>query len=123
MQPSEDLHLKIKPGLISAYRRALSLALLGLSTKTKAKNVGARQIGLSEAHAEYVMDDEAKKYTPQVQYSLWVTGLSQWWFMSYYPGLRPLLKSVEPDEKWHKAFDQYVPGFLDEVEEAKRRLS
>ena len=73
-------------------------------------------------HVEYLIDKEAKKYTQQVQLALWVTGLPKWYFMSYFPGLPPLLKEVEPDQKWQKAFDDHVPGFLAEIETIKEVL-
>ena len=31
-----------------------------------------------------------------------VTGLAAWWFMSYYPGLDPLILQVERDEYTEK---------------------
>jgi len=74
-------------------------------------------------HVEYLLDKDAKKYTQQVQFSLWVTGLPKWYFMSYFPGLPPLLKEVLPDPKWQKAFDTHVPTFLAEVEAIKEKLS
>lgn len=74
-------------------------------------------------HVEYLMDAKATKYTPQVQFSLWVTGLPQWWFMSYFPGLPPLLKEVLPDPKWQDAFSEHVPIFLGEVAAIRERLA
>ena len=73
-------------------------------------------------HVQYLLDGDAIKYTPQVQYSLWVTGLPTWYFMSYYPGLRPLLVACEPDADWQKAFNANVDKFLDEVHAATEAL-
>lgn len=46
------------------------------------------------------------KYVQQVQGSMYVTGRKVWWFISYYPGLDPLLLKIERDEgfieKLHK---------------------
>src|SRR5262249_4377321 len=39
------------------------------------------------------------KYLPQVHFSLFVTRREWWDFMSYYPGLRPLLVRTVPDER------------------------
>lgn len=39
-------------------------------------------------------------YVPQVQGSMLVTGYKGWWFLSYYPGLKPLVIRVERDEKY-----------------------
>lgn len=66
-------------------------------------------------HMLYLLGGDAKQYAPQVQFSLWVTGLPTWYFMSYYPGLPPLLKTVEPDPEYQDAFLQTVPLFLDEM--------
>ena len=44
-------------------------------------------------------------YLPQVQMSLFVTGLKYWDFMSYYPGLEPLLVRCYPDKNFHKALE------------------
>lgn len=37
-------------------------------------------------------------YKIQVQGSLMVTGYKAWWFVSYYPGLKPLILKIERDE-------------------------
>lgn len=68
-------------------------------------------------HVESLLSGDVPKYTPQVQYSLWVTGLPAWYFMSYYPGLPPVLKRVEPDPEYQKAFDEHVPVFTAELAE------
>ena len=39
-----------------------------------------------------------KFYAPQVHFSMAVTGLKRWAFMSYFPGLDPLIVTVERDE-------------------------
>ena len=41
-------------------------------------------------------------YAPQVHFSMAVTGLPAWWFMSYFPGLDPLILQVERDEYTEK---------------------
>ena len=74
-------------------------------------------------------------YVPQVQFSLWVTGLSRWYFMSYArtpedpllawrPGtsMPPLLLEVEPDPRWQDAFDEHVPTFVAEMLAAREEL-
>lgn len=63
----------------------------------------------------------------QVQFSLWLTGIQTWYFMSYpkaredqpwRPGasLPPLLVRVEPDPRYQDALSEHVPAFLTEVE-------
>jgi len=41
-------------------------------------------------------------YAPQVHFSMAVTGLAAWWFMSYYPGLDPLIVLIERDDYTEK---------------------
>ena len=41
-------------------------------------------------------------YGPQVHFSMAVTGLKRWAFMSYFPGLDPLIVTVERDEYTEK---------------------
>ena len=72
-------------------------------------------------HMLYLMDDEAKQYTPQVQYSLWITQLPVWYFMSYYPGLPPLLREIKPDPDWQAAFDEHMPEFIAELQDAVKQ--
>src|SRR6056297_1695802 len=55
------------------------------------------------------------EYKIQVQGSLMVTGLDYWYFMSYYPGLKPLVLKVERDEN-------LVPQIRDAVENFCRDL-
>lgn len=50
-------------------------------------------------------------YAPQVHFSMAVTGIRAWWFMSYYPGLDPLIVLVEWDEytdKVKSALDEFI---------------
>lgn len=37
-------------------------------------------------------------YAPQVHFSMAITGATGWYFLSYFPGLEPLLLLVEPDD-------------------------
>lgn len=75
----------------------------------------------AETHVQYLLYDD-DVYTQQVQFSLWVTGLPSWYFLSYYPGLRPVLKQEKPLEKWMAAFDDVVPQVIAEIHEAEVRL-
>ena len=44
-------------------------------------------------------------YAPQVHFSMAVTGIGAWWFMSYYPGLDPLIVTVWRDDYTKKVAD------------------
>ena len=54
-------------------------------------------------------------YAPQVHWSMAVTGIRQWYFMSYYPGLDPLVKLVEADEYTDKVAEA-LAQFSDKLE-------
>jgi exodeoxyribonuclease (lambda-induced) len=70
-------------------------------------------------NAYYLRDECPKKYMPQVQGSMWVTGMSQWWFMSYHPHYPPLLVLVDSDPAWQRAIDQIVVPFAKNLEEMR----
>lgn len=62
-----------------------------------------------DTHVGYVLDGELPSaYKLQVHGSMAVTGLPRWWFISYFPGLNPLVLCVERDE-----FTEIVAGALD----------
>jgi hypothetical protein len=72
-----------------------------------------------DKHVEYLLDNELPSdHKMQVHGSMAVTGLNAWWFMSYFPGLRPLIIRVERDE-----FTNKLDAVLDEfvIEYAKVR--
>ncbi len=57
-----------------------------------------------ETHAGYLLDGDILPgdYKYQVHGHLLVTGAPVCWFMSYCPGMRPLLLKIEPDETTEK---------------------
>ena len=64
-------------------------------------------------------------HIPQVQGSMMITGFSHWWFMSYYPGLPPLIIDVPRDDVFCSALEVELQSFcarLDEVEAKLRGL-
>ena len=51
-------------------------------------------------HVRYLLSGEVpEEYLAQVHFSLYVTGLSHWYFMSYRRMMPPLILRVERDEK------------------------
>ncbi len=51
------------------------------------------------AHVKYLLDDKMpSEYIPQVQGNMYITDREWWAFLSYYPGLEPLLLTVERNE-------------------------
>jgi len=52
-----------------------------------------------DTHVEYLLDGVLPKiYVPQVHWSMAITGLPVWYFISYFPALNPLIVKVERDE-------------------------
>ena len=53
----------------------------------------------ASTHIGYLRGGELPPYyKPQVHFSMAVTGLDRWWFMSYYPGIDPLIVLVDRDD-------------------------
>ena len=61
-------------------------------------------------------------YVQQVQGSMLVTGRKWWDFMSYYPGLSPLILRVERDEKFIALLESQLSVFCEQLEDMTRRL-
>jgi putative phage-type endonuclease len=77
---------------------------------------------MAKTHVEYLLAGEVpKEYRTQIAHSMIVSGLRVWYFMSYYPGIEPVIIKVEWDEytdKVQKAFN----AMLDKLSAAKERL-
>lgn len=56
------------------------------------------------------------EHVAQVQGSLWVTGRQWWSFMSYSPGLPPLITRVERDESYIATLAKAVDAFNEELD-------
>lgn len=73
-----------------------------------------------DTHVNYLMEGELpNEYRLQVHGSMAVTGLNVWWFMSYFPGLEPLILKVERDsftEKVSKELDKFLIEYASERE-------
>ena len=67
-------------------------------------DVGGPSEEQPETHAGYLLDGDIlpQDYKYQVHGHLLVTGAPCCWFMSYCPGMRPLLLKIEPDETTEK---------------------
>jgi len=74
---------------------------------------------LPATHISYLLRGKVPaKYIPQLQGCMYVCGPErQWWdFMSYCPGLEPLIVRVKRDEDYIAALDSALSGFLDQME-------
>ena len=78
-------------------------------------------------HLRYLRtpDEVPSAYWLQVQFSLWVSDLPRWWFMSWagWPNVPALLVEVEPDETTQTALDEVMPEVLGEIAERKAWLA
>lgn len=75
-------------------------------------------------HVGYLIDNKLPTdYIQQVQGELFVTGREWWDFISYYPGMKPLLLRVERDEKFLKALSIELEIFCQELEETVKKIS
>ena len=79
-----------------------------------------------DTHVEYLIDGVLpKKYAPQVHWSMAITGLDAWYFMSYFPNLRSLIVKVERDEyteKIESAALEFAERYQAEVESIIERI-
>ena len=78
---------------------------------------------LIHTHVGYLLSGKLPTiYIPQVQGSMLITGLKRWDFMSYFPGLRPLIVKVERDDKYCNLLAKELDKFIDELVKTIRKL-
>jgi hypothetical protein len=75
-------------------------------------------------HAEYLMDGQVipQDYRPQVYGSLVVTGLPEWGFTSYCPGLEPVRVIATPADPYFAKMKAAMDQFLKDFREQKAKL-
>ena len=88
-----------------------------------------KEIGLElkcphvEKHIRYLLDGGVpKQYMPQVQFSMYVSGYSQWYFASFRHKFPMLTVLVERDEKWQNAIALALNDFFEAYDDAWSRL-
>lgn len=77
-------------------------------------------------HVEYLLkckDEMPIDYFQQVQGSLFVTGRKWWDFVSYFPGLPPLILREEPNDVFQRLLKRELESFCQELEETVKKLS
>jgi len=78
---------------------------------------------LIHTHVSYLLADKLPtKYTQQVQGSMLVTGFDRWNFVSYYPGLPPLMIVVERDEAFIANLEAALEAFNYELDAVTEQL-
>lgn len=74
-------------------------------------------------HVEYLMGNKLPtKYFAQVQGSMYITGLEKWYFMSYFPSMKPLIIEVVRDEIWIAKLSKALDDFVVELDETHKLL-
>lgn len=86
----------------------------GLELKNVLPKTQIKRLRANKQPTEYIM---------QIQFSLYVTGFKRWDFCSYSPGLRPLIISVERDEKLILIIETEIKKFCEELETLVKELS
>lgn len=77
----------------------------------------------ASTHVGYLLDGTLPTdYYQQVQGNLAITGRSWWDFMSYYPGLKPLIIRIEPDKAFIQKLLAALEVFNKDLEEVVRRI-
>ena len=78
---------------------------------------------LIHTHVEYLLNNKLPtKYFQQVQGQLFITEKKWCDFVSYYPGLKPLLVRVEPDLAFHAKLEKELNTFCDELDRIVERI-
>jgi len=68
---------------------------------------------LIHTHVGYLLSGKLPTiYIPQVQGSMLITGFKRWDFLSYFPGLKPLIVKVERDDKYCDLLAKELDTFL-----------
>jgi len=76
----------------------------------------------ASTHIGYLLGGELPAYyKPQVHFSMAVTGLKEWIFMSYFPGLDPLIVPVTWDA-YTDAAAAAIQGFVAQLQAAREQL-
>ena len=74
-------------------------------------------------HVEYLLNNELpSKYYQQTQGQLFITGRKWNDFVSFYPGLKPLIVRVYPDKEFHAALEAELKSFCKKLEETINRI-
>lgn len=99
--------------------------LVGCSPDGLVDNDGGLEIKVPapHTHVQYLLDGKVPtEYIPQLQGSMMVTGRDYWFFMSYHPGMDPLILKVIRDDDYITKLAGAVGKFLADLESRKQEL-
>lgn len=78
---------------------------------------------LIPAHVSYLIDGVLPtEYFQQVQGQLFITGRKWLDFVSYFPGLKPLIVRVTPDKEFIKKLEAELVTFCNQLEEIVKKI-
>jgi len=78
---------------------------------------------LSHNHVGYLIGGGLPvDYFVQVQGNLLVTERKSWWFLSYFPGIKPLLLEVGRDDKFCEVLEAELRRFCDDLDALVKRI-
>ena len=78
---------------------------------------------MMKTQVKYLLQNKLPtEYFGQVQMSMYICGFEHWFFMSYYPGLEPLILEVSRDEPFISALAKELDKFIDELVKTIRKL-
>lgn len=101
-------------------------ALYGASPDGLVGKNGAIEIKcpMLSTHVSYLLDGNLPSdYFQQVQGQLFVTGRTWCDFISYYPGMNPLIVRVRPDKVFQEKLKAELEAFCAELEEVVQKLA
>lgn len=81
---------------------------------------------LIHTHVEYLLnskDEVPNDYFQQVQGCLFVTGRQWWDFVSYFPGLPPIIVREEPNDVFQRLLKKELELFCEELNETVNKIS
>ena len=74
-------------------------------------------------HARYLAEGKCPtQYYPQVQGCIWLCETDHWDFMSYHPGMAPLIVTVHRDDAYIEGLSASLNALLERVEEIKQTI-
>lgn len=78
---------------------------------------------LAKTQIKYLLEGKLpSEYYGQIQMSLYVTGYNYWNFVSYVPGMKPLILRVTRDEKFIKALKVELEIFTQELNKLVEKI-
>lgn len=118
------------------FTQGVEVQQVGLCYKDETRSVSCSPDGLLEesgleikcplisTHIGYILKGKLPTdYFCQVQGSMYVTGFDSWWFLSYYPGLDPLLLKIERDPIFIGKLHGAIQKFNEELEATFNKIN